>query len=126
MVQLDRSANAEGMIMSQLPVVRLLLVTMPGRRFARRSLLTLAAASAALALSGAANADTTWVGPVATPAAFETGTNWDTGNVPGGSDFAYIDNGGIASLTTFNGKSWECWLAVPLAPAAAWFRAAGR
>src|SRR4051812_16391032 len=75
------------------------------RSWQRRSVLSLASAAAVLGMAGMANADNvSWVGPSGSTAPFEVGTNWTSGNVPGGSDFAYIDNGGTASLSTFSGE----------------------
>jgi len=71
-----------------------------GRRM--RSLLSISAAAvAAVGVSGAAGADSiSWVGPAGTPAPFEVGSNWVGGAVPDSDDLAFIDNGGIASVTT--------------------------
>jgi len=66
-------------------------------------LFALTAASSLLSTSGAARgSDISWNGPVATPAPFEVGSNWVGGVVPADTDFAFIDNGGIASISTFN------------------------
>src|SRR5690242_4897401 len=64
----------------------------------RASLVSLAASAALLGMTGAASADN--VSWNVASGAWETGSNWSTGNVPGGSDFAYIDNGGVATLST--------------------------
>jgi len=44
-----------------------------------------------------------WVGPVATPSPWENSANWSSGSVPNG-DVAFINNGGIAQMTTYNGE----------------------
>src|SRR5688500_7765752 len=64
----------------------------------------LGAAVASLGVAGVAMGQSvSWVGPVGVPAPFEVGANWSDGTVPGTNALAFIDNGGIASLTTHNG-----------------------
>jgi len=68
----------------------------------RRTVLSLAAATALLGLANVARAaDASWMVPTG---AFETGSNWSTGTVPGGSDIARFDNGGVGTLSTFSGS----------------------
>src|SRR4030095_7088554 len=72
------------------------------RTWRRAGLLSLAAAGVLLRTPGAASADdASWNVP---SGAWETGTNWSTGNVPGSTDLAWIDNGGVATLSTFTGS----------------------
>ena len=68
------------------------------RMWRRAGLLSVAASAALLGMTGVASADN--VSWNVASGAWETGSNWSTGNVPGGSDFAYIDNGGTATLST--------------------------
>jgi hypothetical protein len=68
----------------------------------RASLLSVATSAALLGMTGIASADdASWNVP---SGAWETGTNWSTGNVPGSGDFAWLDNGGAATLSTFTGN----------------------
>jgi hypothetical protein len=87
-------------------ITRSILRTSRTHRLMRARLPILgAAAVAALGVSGIAMGQAvSWVGPVAVPAPFEVGANWSGGSVPGGSDLAFVDNGGIANVSTFSGS----------------------
>jgi len=76
----------------------------------RRGLLSLAATAAVAGVVDTATAQVSWMGPAGTPSSFETPTNWSGGTVPGGSDIPYIDNGGVASLSTYSGAVTALYL----------------
>ena len=59
--------------------------------------------SIVLLLAGFAPADTYWQG---TTGNWSTGSNWTSGE-PTSSDYAYINNGGTAQITSGNGE--DCY-----------------
>jgi hypothetical protein len=68
-------------------------------------LIPLMAATTILGIAAAAPAATVnWVGPANTPAPFELGSNWSGGAVPGAEDDAFINDQGIATLSTSAGR----------------------